>query len=101
MRAGMILSNEPGYYKAGAYGICIENLLLVVERDLPARRRCSRSRRWDAGADRARPDRRRPAERRGARVARRHHARVADTLGPVLPAEDRAWLLEKCAPIGG
>ena len=27
----MILSNEPGYYKAGAYGIRIENLVLVVE----------------------------------------------------------------------
>ena len=30
--AGMILSNEPGYYKAGAYGIRIENLLLVEKR---------------------------------------------------------------------
>jgi Xaa-Pro aminopeptidase len=30
---GMILSNEPGYYKAGAYGIRIENLLLVEKRD--------------------------------------------------------------------
>ena len=29
---GMILSNEPGYYKAGAYGIRIENLLLVEKR---------------------------------------------------------------------
>ena len=29
---GMILSNEPGYYKAGAYGIRIENLLMVEER---------------------------------------------------------------------
>jgi Xaa-Pro aminopeptidase len=27
----MILSNEPGYYKAGAYGIRIENLVLVTE----------------------------------------------------------------------
>jgi Xaa-Pro aminopeptidase len=27
---GMILSNEPGYYKTGAYGIRIENLVLVV-----------------------------------------------------------------------
>ncbi len=27
----MILSNEPGYYKTGAYGIRIENLVLVVE----------------------------------------------------------------------
>lgn len=30
--AGMILSNEPGYYKTGAYGIRIENLVLVEER---------------------------------------------------------------------
>ena len=29
--SGMILSNEPGYYKAGAYGIRIENLLLARE----------------------------------------------------------------------
>ncbi|MFT8736349.1 MAG: aminopeptidase P family protein [Zymomonas mobilis] len=29
LRAGMILSNEPGYYKSGAYGIRIENLLLT------------------------------------------------------------------------
>ena len=27
----MILSNEPGYYKAGEYGIRIENLVLVTE----------------------------------------------------------------------
>ena len=32
LKAGMILSNEPGYYKTGAYGIRIENLVLVVER---------------------------------------------------------------------
>jgi len=30
--AGMFLSNEPGYYKTGAYGIRIENLVLVEER---------------------------------------------------------------------
>jgi Xaa-Pro aminopeptidase len=32
LKAGMILSNEPGYYKTGEYGIRIENLVLVVER---------------------------------------------------------------------
>ncbi len=32
LRAGMLLSNEPGYYKAGAYGIRIENLILVEDR---------------------------------------------------------------------
>ena len=31
LEPGMILTNEPGYYKAGAYGIRIENLILVEE----------------------------------------------------------------------
>ncbi|MBS0535792.1 MAG: aminopeptidase P family protein [Proteobacteria bacterium] len=30
LKQGMILSNEPGYYKTGAYGIRIENLVLVI-----------------------------------------------------------------------
>lgn len=30
LKAGMIVSNEPGYYKAGAYGIRIENLVVVT-----------------------------------------------------------------------
>ncbi len=30
LEAGMIVSNEPGYYKEGAYGIRIENLVTVV-----------------------------------------------------------------------
>ena len=28
---GMILSNEPGYYKEGEYGIRIENIIVVKE----------------------------------------------------------------------
>ena len=35
----MILSNEPGYYKTGEYGIRIENLVLVVDKTVPERRR--------------------------------------------------------------
>lgn len=31
LKAGMLLSNEPGYYREGAYGIRIENLVLVRE----------------------------------------------------------------------
>jgi Xaa-Pro aminopeptidase len=30
-QAGMIVTNEPGYYEAGKYGIRIENMLLVRE----------------------------------------------------------------------
>src|SRR5205085_5844098 len=36
LKRGMILSNEPGYYKTDAYGIRIENLVLVVEASAPA-----------------------------------------------------------------
>ncbi len=32
LKPGMVLSNEPGYYKAGEYGIRIENLEIVVSR---------------------------------------------------------------------
>ena len=35
LEPGMILSNEPGYYEVGAYGIRIENLILVERRDIP------------------------------------------------------------------
>ncbi len=31
LKPGMVLSNEPGYYKAGEYGIRIENLVAVTE----------------------------------------------------------------------
>ncbi|HYD38053.1 MAG TPA: M24B family metallopeptidase, partial [Allosphingosinicella sp.] len=34
LKAGMFLSNEPGYYKTGEYGIRIENLVLVEEREI-------------------------------------------------------------------
>ena len=37
LHAGMIVSNEPGYYKEGAYGIRIENLVLVTPAVTPSR----------------------------------------------------------------
>jgi Xaa-Pro aminopeptidase len=101
LRAGMILSNEPGYYKAGEYGIRIENLLLVVERDLPGGEATMLAFETLTMA---------PIERDLIDAALLsaeerawldgYHATVAGTLGPVLPADDRAWLAEKCAPIG-
>ncbi|HUO98814.1 MAG TPA: aminopeptidase P family protein [Rhizomicrobium sp.] len=35
LKPGMVVSNEPGYYKAGEYGIRIENLIVVQEAELP------------------------------------------------------------------
>ncbi|GGH27397.1 aminopeptidase [Alsobacter metallidurans] len=39
LEPGMMLSNEPGYYKGGAFGIRIENLILVEPRDIPGAER--------------------------------------------------------------
>ncbi len=39
VEAGMILSNEPGYYLPGAYGIRLENLILAQPADFPAARK--------------------------------------------------------------
>jgi Xaa-Pro aminopeptidase len=39
LEPGMILSNEPGYYKEGHYGIRIENLIVVEERAIPGAER--------------------------------------------------------------
>ena len=100
LRAGMMLSNEPGYYKAGEYGIRIENLLLVVERDLP-------------GGDLPMLGFETltfvPIERtlivpalltQAERVwVDTYHARVADRLTPLLDRETAAWVAAKCAPL--
>ena len=47
LERGMILSNEPGYYKTGAYGIRIENLVLVTRGAAGRRRARSRSMRFE------------------------------------------------------
>ena len=71
LRRGMILSNEPGYYKTAAYGIRIENLVLVIAAPEPVARRkaaqCVRD--PDLGADRQAADRDRHAEPERACVA--------------------------------
>ncbi|MEH3120080.1 MAG: aminopeptidase P family protein [Methylorubrum populi] len=101
LKAGMILSNEPGYYRAGAYGIRIENLILVEERAIP-------------GGDRAMlgfetltlaPIDRRliDPDRLGADEADwldAYHARVRAALAPDLDGPTRVWLEAATRPIG-
>jgi Xaa-Pro aminopeptidase len=93
LKRGMILSNEPGYYKTGAYGIRLENLVLVSETTV-------------AGAEKpmnafetltfAPFDRRliEPALMTADEIAwlDRYHARVAELLMPLVAADTRAWL---------
>ena len=73
LEPGMIVSNEPGYYKKGAYGIRIENLVLVTRAREGARRRARADGLRDphAGAHRPPPRRARDAVGGGARLAQR------------------------------
>jgi Xaa-Pro aminopeptidase len=98
---GMICSNEPGYYKEGAYGIRIENLVLVTE---PAE---------IAGGDKpmmgfetltlAPIDRRLIVKEMlsADEIAwlDAYHARVAEALSADLDADSRRWLAAATAPI--
>jgi Xaa-Pro aminopeptidase len=93
LKPGMIISNEPGYYKTGAYGIRIENLVVVREAQID-------------GADRAYLEFETltlapidlncvdvalltPTERSWLNA---YHARVRDEIGPTVDATTRAWL---------
>lgn len=101
LEPGMIISNEPGYYKEGAYGIRIENLVLVTElRKIPGgdREMMSFETLTLAPIDRAMivAELLSPPERDWLNA---YHARVAETIGPDLGPEDRAWLAEATAPI--
>jgi len=98
---GMILSNEPGYYKAGAYGIRIENLVLVAEApavpgaENPLNRFETLSL---APIDRRLIDR---AAMAGAEIdwLDAYHGQVRETLSPLVDTATRAWLAAAAAPL--
>ena len=103
LRAGMMLSNEPGYYKAGEYGIRIENLLLIEERVVagadPERVMLGFETLTFAPIERDLID---PALLTPAELAwlNDYHAAVRTIIGPLLAGEDATWLDRKCARIG-
>ncbi len=98
--AGMILSNEPGFYLPGGYGIRLENLLLVLERDLPGASKpflCFETLTL-APFDRRLID---PRLLETAELAwlDAYHARVLAEVGPCLDPPVRDWLAHACAPL--
>ncbi|GAA4725482.1 aminopeptidase P family protein [Sphingomonas lutea] len=100
LQAGMILSNEPGYYKTGEYGMRIENLVLVVERDIPGAEKdmLGFETLTFAPIDRRLIDAEMldPAELTWLNC---YHAHVLARIGPKLSGEDLEWLRQACAPI--
>ena len=100
LQPGMIISNEPGYYKTGEYGIRIENLVLVVKREIEGAEKEMLGFETLTFA---------PIDRRlidpGMLDAEEliwlncYHAHVMARIGPNLSGADLAWLQRACAPI--
>ena len=104
---GMVLSNEPGFYAPGQYGIRLENLLLVQPAVLspvqPAATPGPRPFLCFETLTLAPFDRRlidlallEPSERSWINA---YHARVLSAVGPALEAAERAWLDAACRPL--
>ena len=98
--AGMILSNEPGYYKPGAFGIRIENLVLVEERWIEGMegRYLGFETLTFVPLDRRLIDKVLLTAEEIAWVDG-YHAQVRTLLSPRLAGEDLAWIERETAPL--
>ncbi|MFC7704049.1 aminopeptidase P family protein [Plastorhodobacter daqingensis] len=102
LEPGMILSNEPGYYREGAFGIRIENLIVVQPAPaLPgadAREMLNFETLTLCPIDRRviLPDMLSQAERDWLNS---YHTRVAAALAPLVSPETRDWLVRATQPI--
>ena len=100
LAAGMILSNEPGYYKSGEYGFRVENLVLVEPREVPGAEKemLGFKELTLAPIDRNLIDVAllTPTERAWVDA---YHARVIAEIGPQLDPAAQAWLAAAAAPL--
>jgi Xaa-Pro aminopeptidase len=97
LEVGMIISNEPGYYKDGEYGIRIENLVTVIEdKDHPGMLAFETL--TLAPIDLDAIDR---SLLSASEVAwlNAYHARVRETITPLVDKETAAWLKDVTRPI--
>ena len=102
LKRGMILSNEPGYYKTGAYGIRIENLELVVAKEITGAEKPMNGFEALTLA---------PIDRRLIDISLMtrdeitwldaYHARVRTTLHDALDDATREWLTAATRPLAG
>jgi Xaa-Pro aminopeptidase len=100
LKRGMILSNEPGYYKTDGFGIRIENLELVVEADIKGAEKSMNAFETLTLA---------PIDRRLIDVGmlgkdeldwlNAYHARVRAEVRPALDATTKAWLDQATAEL--
>lgn len=101
LKPGMIVSNEPGYYREGAYGIRIENLVAVKEvgRSADGRKALLGFETLTlAPIDRRLVDKS-LLDQKELDWLNAYHARVLETVAPQVDDGTRRWLEQACAPI--
>jgi Xaa-Pro aminopeptidase len=100
LRPGMIVSNEPGYYRTGAYGIRIENLVVVQPADGAegGPEMLGFETLTLAPIDRALVE---PGLMSADEIGwlDGYHARVRETLTPLVDAETAGWLAQATRPL--
>lgn len=103
LQPGMILSNEPGYYREDAFGIRLENLLVVRDApDLPGGDNHRKMLTWETlsfaplDSRLILPDMLDTAARDWLNT---YHASVAEKIGPRLSQRAKLWLDAATAPI--
>lgn len=102
LEPGMILSNEPGYYREGHYGIRLENLVLVAPPEKiqgGTREMLGFETLTLVPFDRRLIDAKQllPFEIAWLNA---YHSRIRREIEPILLSDDRAWLRHATAPIG-
>ncbi|MCR9110349.1 aminopeptidase P family protein [Marivita sp. XM-24bin2] len=99
---GMILSNEPGFYKEGAFGIRIENLIIVEEAPALPGQTVDQMYRFETlthvPIDTRLVDRDLLTEAERAWL-NSYHAEVLARIGPLVEGEVSIWLTNACAAI--
>ncbi|WP_299687331.1 aminopeptidase P family protein [uncultured Tateyamaria sp.] len=103
LEPGMILSNEPGYYREGAFGIRIENLVVAEIAEAPEGGDAHREMLCWRTLTFAPVDRRLIVAALLDRPTRdwlnAYHAETLEKIGPRVSDEARTWLAAACAPI--
>lgn len=100
LEEGMVISNEPGFYKPGAYGIRLETLVMIRPGNMPHSDRAFLEFETLTLA---------PFDRRlidltllgpeDTAVLDAYHAQILDQVGPHLPSDAQKWLKTACAPL--
>lgn len=101
LEVGNVLSNEPGYYEPGAYGMRVENLLLVVKDDKRSKNGkpfLSFETLSFCPIDTSLVERKLLTEDERAWL-NEYHRDVQRTLSPHLGTEEKKWLKAACAAL--